>query len=98
MDDSLNDDGYVSIWDISNRTSPKFLKRLKPGKERADDYKMTHELYSTMDAGPKFVYAQSWGSGHLVEIDASTDEVIKAVVGKRMPDGTCPTATLFRGH
>ena len=89
MDDSLDDDGYVSIWDISDRTSPKFLKRLKPGKELPNDYKMTHELYPTMDG--KFVYAQSWGSGHLIKIDASTDEVIKAVsktdAGWDMPHG-----------
>ncbi|MGH7253781.1 MAG: hypothetical protein ACREIE_08290, partial [Nitrospiraceae bacterium] len=68
MDENLDNDGYVSIWDLSDRTSPKFIKRLKPGEELPEDYKMTHELYSTMDG--RFVYAQSWGSGHLVKINA----------------------------
>ena len=89
MDEKLDNDGYVSIWNLSDRTAPKFIKRLKPGKELPDDYKMTHELYSTMDR--RFVYAQSWGSGHLVKIDASKDEVIKAVskadAGWHMPHG-----------
>ncbi|MGH8646379.1 MAG: hypothetical protein ACREX4_18730 [Gammaproteobacteria bacterium] len=89
MDDSLDNDGYVSVWDLRDRSSPRFIKRLKPGKELPEDYKMTHELYATMDA--KFVYAQSWGSGHLIKIDASTDEVIKAVskqeAGWHMPHG-----------
>ncbi|MGH8650753.1 MAG: hypothetical protein ACREYE_00610 [Gammaproteobacteria bacterium] len=56
MDDRLDNDGYVSIWDISDRTSPKFLKRLNLGKELPEDYKMTHELYSTMNG--RYVYAQ----------------------------------------
>jgi DNA-binding beta-propeller fold protein YncE len=88
MDAELND-GYVSIWDISNRHTPKFIKRLKPGKELPEDYKMTHELYHTRDG--KYVYAQSWGSGHLIKIDASTDEVVKVFskqeAGWHMPHG-----------
>ena len=89
MDEKLDNDGYVSIWDLSDRTSPRFIKRLRPGEELPEDYKMTHELYSTMDG--RFVYAQSWGSGHLVKINASNDEVIKVVsktdAGWHMPHG-----------
>jgi len=78
-----------SIWDLSDRPSPKLIKRLRPSEELPEDYKMTHELYSTMDG--RFVYAQSWGSGHLVKINASNDEVIKVVsktdAGWHMPHG-----------
>jgi hypothetical protein len=38
---------------------------------------MAHELHSTKDG--KYVYAQSWGSGHLVKIATSNDKVVKAV-------------------
>jgi hypothetical protein len=37
---------------------------------------MAHEFYSTKDG--KYVYAQSWGSGHLVKIATSNDKVVKA--------------------
>jgi len=88
MDAELND-GYVSIWDITDRNAPKFIKRLKPGKELPDDFKMAHELYPTRDG--KYVYAQSWGSGHLVKIDTSNDKVVKAFAkqdaGWHMPHG-----------
>lgn len=88
MDAELND-GYVSIWDITDRKAPKFIKRLKPGKELPDDFKMAHELYSTRDG--KYVYAQSWGSGHLVKIDTYNDKVVKAFAkqdaGWHMPHG-----------
>lgn len=76
MDEEINNDGYVSIWDITNRNAPKFIKRLSPGKDLPEGFKLAHELYATMDG--TYVYAQSWGSGHLVKIDAATDEVVKA--------------------
>jgi hypothetical protein len=54
---------------------------------------MAHELYSTKDG--KYVYAQSWGSGHLVKIATSNDKVVKAF-SKQMQDGTCPMETLYQ--
>ncbi|MGI0016501.1 MAG: hypothetical protein ACREBU_24025, partial [Nitrososphaera sp.] len=88
MDAEIND-GYVSIWDITDRKAPKFIKRLKPGEELPDDFKMAHELYPTRDG--KYVYAQSWGSGHLVKIDTYNDKVVKAFAkqdaGWHMPHG-----------
>ncbi len=89
MDEEVNADGYVSVWDLTDRTKPKFIKRLRPGKELPRDFSMTHELYPTQDG--KYVYAQSWGSGHLVKIATADDEVIKAFskqdAGWHMPHG-----------
>jgi len=89
MDEEVNADGYVSVWDFTDRTKPKFIKRLKPGKELPQDFSMTHELYSTQNG--KYLYAQSWGSGHLVKIATANDEVVKAFskedAGWHMPHG-----------
>ena len=89
MDDQINADGYVSIWDLTDRNAPRFIKRLRPGKELPDDFTLTHELYPTSDG--KYVYAQSWHSGHLVKIDTSTDQVVKVTskrdAGWHMPHG-----------
>jgi len=88
MDETI-DQGYVSIWDISDPKSPKFIKRLKAGKELPADCKLAHEIYGTIDG--RYVYAQSWASGHLVKIDGVTDEVIGVVsadvAGWHMPHG-----------
>lgn len=88
MDETI-DQGNVSIWDISDPKSPKFIKRLNAGKELPANFKMAHEIYATMDG--RYVYAQSWASGHLVKIDGVTDEVISVVsadvAGWRMPHG-----------
>src|ERR1700682_4685298 len=79
MDETI-DQGYVSIWDISDPNSPKFIKRLKAGKELPADFKVAHDLYATRDG--RYVYAQSWASGHLVKIDGGTDGVINVVSGE----------------
>src|SRR5262249_12620186 len=42
MDDTINSDGYVSVWDISNRSAPRFIKRLRPGKELPADFQLSH--------------------------------------------------------
>ena len=55
----------------------KFIKRLQAGKELPADFKLAHEIYSSMDG--RYAYAQSWGSGHLIKIDGPTDEVIGVV-------------------
>lgn len=86
--DATVDQGAVSIWDISDPSSPKFIKRLMAGKELPDDFKMAHEIYASMDG--RYVYAQSWASGHLVKIDGVKDEVIDVAskdAGWHMPHG-----------
>ena len=88
MDTEINNDGYVSIWDITNRSAPKFIKRLGPGKGLPDDFQLGHGLYRTTDG--KYVYVQSWNSGHLVKIGTSTDTVVKVFSktdGFEMPHG-----------
>ena len=87
--DATIDQGNVSVWDISDPNSPKFIKRLQAGKELPADFKMTHEIYASMDG--RHVYAQSWASGHLVKIDGATDDVVAVVstadAGWHMPHG-----------
>jgi hypothetical protein len=48
MDETI-EQGYVSIWNISDSKSPKLIKRLKPGKELPADFKLAHEIYATRD-------------------------------------------------
>jgi hypothetical protein len=87
--DATIEQGNVSVWDISDPNSPKFIKRLNAGKELPADFKMTHEIYASMDG--RHVYAQSWASGHLVKIDGATDDVVAVVssgdAGWHMPHG-----------
>jgi DNA-binding beta-propeller fold protein YncE len=87
--DATIDQGNVSVWDISDPNSPKFIKRLQAGKQLPADFKMTHEIYASMDG--RHVYAQSWASGHLIKIDGATDEVTAVVsprdTGWHMPHG-----------
>ena len=81
--------GNVSVWDISDPNSPKFIKRLQAGKQLPADFNMTHEIYTSMDG--RHVYAQSWASGYLVKIDGATDNVVAVVstadAGWHMPHG-----------
>jgi DNA-binding beta-propeller fold protein YncE len=87
--DATLDQGNVSIWDISDPNSPKFIRRLQAGKELPENYTMTHEVYASLDG--RHVYIQSWGSGHLIKIDGDTDEVTSVLtsedVGWHMPHG-----------
>jgi hypothetical protein len=86
--DATVDQGAVSIWDISDPNSPKFVKRLMAGRELPADFSLAHEIYASMDG--RNVYAQSWASGYLVKIDGATDEVIDVAskdVGWHMPHG-----------
>src|SRR5262245_29941635 len=86
--DATMDQGAVSIWDISDPNSPKFVTRLMAGRELPADFSLAHEIYASMDG--RNVYAQSWASGYLVKIDGATDEVIDVAskdVGWHMPHG-----------
>lgn len=87
MDTEINK-SYLSIWDITNRTAPKFIKRLGPGTGLPDGFDLSHELYPTRDG--KYIYLQSWHSAHLVKIDTSSDTVVKVWSkedGFHMPHG-----------
>ena len=87
MDTEMNK-SYLSIWDLTNRTAPKFIKRLGSGTGLPDDFDLSHELYLTRDG--KHIYLQSWHSAHLVKIDTSSDTVVKVWSkqdGFHMPHG-----------
>ena len=80
--------GYLSVWDLSNRTAPRFLKRLGPGSGLPEGFDLSHELYRTTDG--KYIYLQSWNSGHLIKIDTVTDTPLKVFSkqdGFHMPHG-----------
>src|SRR5215467_4180790 len=89
MDNKIDNDGYISVWDFSDRSAPKFIKRLRPGKELPADFQLSHTLYPTLDG--RYVYVEDWNGGHVVKIDTSTDGVVKvaskADVGWQMPHG-----------
>jgi hypothetical protein len=68
-------DGFVSVWDISDRGKPKFIKRLRPGHELPDDFRNGHTATAMFDEDSVFV--SSFVSNHLVRIDTATDKVAK---------------------
>jgi DNA-binding beta-propeller fold protein YncE len=96
MDEKIGNDGYISVWDISDISSPKFIKRLQPGKELPADFQLSHTLYRTLDG--RYVYVEDWNGGHVVKIDTSTDGVVKvaskADVGWQMPHGAFIPGTI----
>ncbi len=75
MDNAVDEDGYLSIWDITNVNSPKLIKRLGPGNGLPDNFGVGHGLYVTPDE--RFVYLQDWESAHLIKLDANTDRILK---------------------
>ena len=80
--------GHVSIWSIRDRAKPTFIKRLSANKGLPSSFGDAHELAMTPDG--RYVFAQSYRSGHLAKIDAKNDEVAKvwgAAEGMPMPHG-----------
>lgn len=80
--------GHVSVWNISNRAKPVFLKRLSADKGLPSSFGDTHELAVTPDG--RYVFAQSYRSGHLAKIDTQSDQMSKvwsAAEGMSMPHG-----------
>jgi hypothetical protein len=76
MDARIDNDGYISVWDISNISAPTFIKRLRPGGREGlpADFQLAHTLYPTLDG--RYVYVEDWNGGHVVKIDTSTDKVV----------------------
>lgn len=75
LDGTFGDDGYVAVYDISKVGKPKFLKRLKPGEDLPDDFRIAHGLSPSADG--KSVYVASYRSNYLIKIDTETDTVAK---------------------
>ena len=89
MDNNIDNQGQVSVWDITNLQSPQLIKRLSPGQGLPENFQLGHTIYATPDG--KLVYVEDWNSGQLVKIDTSTDKVIKVFdknsTGFIMPHG-----------
>lgn len=75
IDHTFGDDGYVSIFDLTKRNKPKFIKRLRPGIELPNGFAVAHTLSPTPDN--RFVMMGSWVSGYVIKIDTLTDTVVK---------------------
>lgn len=66
-------DGYVSVFDISDRFNPVFLKRLAPGVDLPANFDIAHTFSPTVDG--RFIIMGSWHSGYVVKIDTYDDTV-----------------------
>ncbi|NEO51789.1 MAG: hypothetical protein F6K54_01010 [Okeania sp. SIO3B5] len=88
LDNSFGDDGYISVYDISDINEPEFIKRFKPGEELPADFAIAHGLNVTPDEDS--VYVASYASNYIVKIDTETDQVEKvfsSLDGLNMPHG-----------
>lgn len=80
--------GHVSIWDISHRMRPAFIKRLSANRGLPAAFGDAHELEVSADG--RYVFAQSFRSGYLLKIDSRRDKVAQvwgAEQGMYMPHG-----------
>ena len=98
LDKTHGQDGFVSIFDTSTPTRPKFVKRLKPGnragKNLPKDFAVAYGLTTTPDQ--RFVMVPSYASDYTVKIDTVTDRVTK-VWDQRMV-WQCRTADSWRAR
>ncbi|MCB1984594.1 MAG: hypothetical protein H6936_14785 [Burkholderiales bacterium] len=81
-------DGYISVWDITDRYKPKFLKRLKPGAELPAGYSVAHTISPSAD--DRYLIIASWVSGYVLKLDTLTDTIVKVwgpADGLVMPHG-----------
>ena len=65
-------DGYVSVFDLTDRLNPVFLKRLEPGVDFPQNYNIAHTF---SPAGDRFLILGSWHSGYVIKIDTYDDTV-----------------------
>jgi hypothetical protein len=75
LDGSFGDDGYISVFDISNLLQPRFLKRFKPGEELPTDYCVSHGMSVT--PVERFLSVASYACSYIIKIDTTTDEVVR---------------------
>ena len=88
LDASYADDGFVAVFDFSDREHPKFIKRLRPGRELPADFTVAHSLSRSKDG--KSVVVESYTSGYVLEIDTGTlavSEIANPKEGFKMPHG-----------
>lgn len=75
IEHGIGEDGYISVFDISDNYRPQFLKRFKPGEELPAGFAVAHSLTPTPDH--RYLMVASWLSGYVIKIDTLTDEVVK---------------------
>ncbi|ABI60211.1 MULTISPECIES: hypothetical protein [Nitrosomonas] len=95
LDFTFANDGYISVFDLTDRNKPRFLKRLKPGRELPNGYAVAHTISPTPDN--RFLIVASWVSGYVLKIDTETDTVVKAWGpndGLTKPHGICTAGGL----
>jgi len=76
IDYEFGEGGYISVFDITDRYNPRFLKRMKPGNELPNGYAVAHTISPTPDN--RHLIVASWVSGYVLKIDTLTDTVVKA--------------------
>ncbi|GAB1719315.1 MAG: hypothetical protein NTAFB09_10460 [Nitrosospira sp.] len=75
LDYTFANDGYISIFDLTDRAKPRFIKRLKPGSGLPNGYTVAHTISPTPDN--RYLMVASWVSGYVLKIDTTTDTVTK---------------------
>lgn len=75
LDATFGDDGYIAVYDISDKDNPEFIKRLQPGDDLPADFRIAHGLSPSADGSA--VYVASYLSGYVLKIDTATDTVAK---------------------
>ncbi|MCE2572965.1 hypothetical protein [Motilimonas eburnea] len=88
IDDSYGDDGFISIYDLSDKNNPTLIKRLAPGQGLPADFSVSHGLGVTADQ--RFIYVSSYASKYILKLDTQTDTIVKvygAADGLTMPHG-----------
>ena len=88
LDESYGDDGFISIYDLSNKNEPVLIKRLAPGQGLPADFAVAHGL--GVSADQRFIYISSYASRYILKLDTMTDTIVKvygAADGLTMPHG-----------
>ena len=75
IDYELGQDGYVSVFDLTDLDNPQFVKRFKPGEELPEGFAVAHSLTPTPDH--RYLLVASWFSGYVIKIDTQTDTVVE---------------------
>ncbi len=88
LDGTYGDDGFISLFDLSDRSNPTLIKRFTPGVELPSDYYVSHSISVSKDE--RFAYVASYASDYIVKIDLGLNEIVKTYGpedGLTMPHG-----------
>ena len=75
LDPTFANDGYISVFDLTNGERPRVIKRLKPGFDLPRGYTVAHTISPSPDN--RYLMVASWVSGYVIKIDTATDRVAK---------------------